>query len=217
MSFKRCLCLIVALITILLTFAGCGSSDSEGIGAGGETKLSDLSGKKIGVMTGSIQAVMMPEMIPDAEYLEFNAVSDLIVALNSKKIDAFGCDESLYTSMLWEGQSVDRIDEPLGESNYGIIFPQGERDALREEINAYIVAIQKDGRLSQLEAKWFGPQEPTEFAAYDDLTGANGTITFAVNSAAMPFVYRKNNMFVGFDIEFMAGFAKDYGYEADQR
>ena len=212
MRFRKCLCLIMALITILLAFAGCGAQNDDGIGSGGETKLSDLSGKKIGVMTGSIQAVMMPDIVPDAEYMEFNAISDLIAALNSKRIDAFGCDESLYTSMLWEGQAVDRIDEPLDKSNYGIIFPKGQKLALQNELNAYIKAVKEDGRLDQLEAKWFGPQEPTEFVSYESLSGTKGTITVAINSAAMPFVYRKNNKFVGFDIEFITGFAKECGY-----
>ena len=212
MKIKRILCLLFALLMVVSLLAGCSSANNDGIGLGGETKLSDLSGKKVGVMTGSIQAVMMPELVPDATYMEFNSVSDLIVALNSKKIDAFGCDESLYTSMLWEGQAVDRIDEPLGESNYGIIFPKGKKLDLQQKMNEYIATVKANGSLEALEEKWFGAQEPTEFVSYDDLNGANGTITVAINSSSMPFVYLKNNQFVGFDIEFITGFAKEYGY-----
>jgi len=179
----------------------------------GTTHLSDLSGKKVGVLTGSIQAVMMPELVPDATYMEFNSISDLTVALNSNKIDAFGCDESLYTSMLWEGQAVDRIDEPLGESDYGMIFPKGQKLELQKEVNDYIAKIGADGTLQALEEKWFGAKEPTEFTSYDNLNGTKGTITVAINSASMPFVYLKNNKFVGFDIEFITGFAKEYGYD----
>ena len=179
----------------------------------GKTYLSDLSGKKVGVMTGSIQAVMMPELVPDAEYMEFNSVSDLIAALGSNKIDAFGCDESLYTSMLWEGQAVDRIDEPLDKSNYGVIFPKGKKLELQSEFNKFIADRTADGTLKELEDKWFGAKEPTEFASYDDLDGTNGTITVAINSASKPFVYLKNNKFVGFDIEFVVAFAKENGYK----
>ena len=213
MRMRKWLCVILALITILLTLAGCSSETDAPIGSGEETKISDLTGKKIGVMTGSIQAVVFPQLLPNADYLEFNSITDLIVALNSKKIDAFGCDESLYTSMLWEGQAVDRIDDPLDTSNYGVIFAKGQKLQLQGEVNAYIAQIKADGRLDAMEEKWFGPQEPTEFVPYDDLTGENGTITVAVYSAAMPFVYRKNNQFVGFDIEFITGFAREYGYD----
>ena len=180
---------------------------------GNTTHLSDLAGKRVGVMTGSIHAVMMPELVPDAEYMEFNSITDLIAALNSNKIDAFGCDESLYTSMLWEGQAVDRIDEPLGESNYGMIFPKGQKLELQKEVNDYIAKIGADGTLQALEEKWFSAKKPTEFTSYDNLNGTKGTITVAINSASMPFVYLKNNKFVGFDIEFITGFAKEYGYD----
>ena len=180
---------------------------------GNATHLSDLAGKRVGVMTGSIQAVMMPELVPDAGYMEFNSITDLIAALNSNKIDAFGCDESLYTSMLWEGQAVDRIDEPLGESNYGMIFPKGQKLELQKEVNDYIAKIGADGTLQALEEKWFGAKEPTEFTSYDNLNGTKGTITVAINSATMPFVYLKNNKFIGFDIEFITGFAQEYGYD----
>ena len=176
------------------------------------TKLSDLSGKKIGIVTGSIQAVLMPALVPDAIYMEFNSVPDLIVALGSKKIDAFGCDESLYTSMLWEGQAVVRIDEPLAKSNYGMIFPKGQNPDLQREVNEYIAAIKADGRMESLGGKWFGAKEPTEFASYENLKATNGTLTVAICSSSMPFVYLKNNRFVGFDIDLIADFAKEYGY-----
>lgn len=197
---------------ILASFVGCDSGGNEEIGSDGESKISDLSGKKIGILTGSIQAVMMPELVPDATYLEFNTLSDLIVALNSKKIDAFGCDESLYTSMLWEGQAVDRIDEPLDVSNYGFIFTKGKKPELQAEFNEYIASIKADGRHGALEEKWFGNKEPTEFMSYDNLSGTKGTITVAINSGSKPFTYLKDQKFVGFDIEVIVGFAKEYGY-----
>ena len=175
--------------------------------------LSDLSGKKVGVVTGSILAIMMPGLVPDAQYLEFNSVSDLIVALSSNRIDAFSCDESLYTSMLWKGLAVDRIDEPIGESNYGIIFPKGKKLNLQNEVNKFIADALQDGSLKALEDKWFSAKEPTEFVSYDNLSGTNGTITVAINSASMPFVYLKNNKYVGFDIEVITAFAKEYGYK----
>ena len=60
MRFRKWLCVIMALIAVLWSFAGCGTGQEDNIGSGGETRLSDLSGTKIGVMTGSIQSVMMP-------------------------------------------------------------------------------------------------------------------------------------------------------------
>ena len=212
MRIRKWLCVILALVTILLVFAGCGPKTEEQIGSGGATKISDLAGKKIGIMTGSIHAILLPEKVPDAQYLEFNTIADLIAALHSKKIDAFGCDESLYTAMLWEGQAIDRIDEPIIKSDYGVIFAKGKNPELRSQLNAYIADIKADGRWQALEDKWFAPQEPTEFASYEDLAGENGTITVAIYSGTKPFVYRKSDQFVGYDVDFITGFAREYGY-----
>lgn len=212
MNFRKWICLIMALITILLTFAGCDSGKNDDIVSGGETKLSDLSGKKIGVMTGSIQAIKLPKMIPDAIYPEFNNQADMIAAFLAGKIDSFSTDESIYTAMLWEGQKVDRIDEPMDVSDYGMIFAKGKAQDLQAKINQYIAKIRDDGTHKALEEKWFGDSEPTEFASYDDLSGENGTLTIGVSSSSKPFVYLKNGSYTGFEVEIMIGFCRENGY-----
>ena len=109
MRLKRWVCLLLALLMAVSLFAGCSSGRDDHDGLSGETKLSDLSGKKIGVMTGGLHAVLMPELIPDANYMEFNSVTDLIVTLNSKKVDAFGCgvnDLPLSMVLSWYEQKA---------------------------------------------------------------------------------------------------------------
>ena len=215
MNFRKLICLIMVLITILLAFAGCGAEKNGDIGSGGETKLSDLSGKKIGVVTGSIQAIKLPGLIPDATYLEFNTYADLIVAFNAKKVDAFSTDESIYKAMLWEGQSVDRIDEAIDLSDYGMIFGKGVDLDLQNKVNSYITKIKDNGAHKALEDKWFGDSEPTVFETYDDLDGANGTLKIGVSSASKPFVYIKDGKYAGFEVELMIGFCREYGYRLE--
>ena len=215
MNFRKWICLIMAFITILLAFVGCGAEKNGDIGSGGETKLSDLSGKKIGVVTGSIQAIKLPGLIPDATYLEFNTYADLIVAFNAKKVDAFSTDESIYKAMLWEGQSVDRIDEAIDLSDYGMIFEKGADLDLQNKVNSYIAKIKDNGTHKALEDKWFGDSEPTVFETYDDLDGANGTLKIGVSSASKPFVYIKDGKYAGFEVELMIGFCREYGYRLE--
>ena len=74
MRLKKWLCVTLALVTILLLFAGCNPKTEEQIGTDGATKISDLADKKIGIMTGTIFAITMPKRLPDAQYLEFNSM-----------------------------------------------------------------------------------------------------------------------------------------------
>ena len=131
---KRILCLLFALLMVGSLLTGCGSANNDDIGLGGETKLSDLSGRKIGIVTGTMTAVLVPKLIPDAIYVEFNSVADAKMALESGKVDAFPTDESIYLAMCWEGSAVARVDEPIAPSDYGVIFPKGKNPGLQNEI-----------------------------------------------------------------------------------
>ena len=215
MKMKRWISLLLAILMMVCCLVGCGSAEKEESTTGGTSKLSDLSGKKIGVVTGSIQAIKLPQIVPDANYLEFNTYADLIAAFNGKKVDAFSTDESIYKAMLWEGQNVTRIDEALDLSDYGMIFTKGADLDLQNKVNDYIAKIKSDGTHKTLEEKWFGDREPAEFASYEDLDDTNGTLKIGVSSASKPFVYIKNGMYTGYEVELMIGFCREYGYSLE--
>ena len=173
MTTKRVLYLLLAVFLIACCFAGCGKQPAGQTGAhpAEMTTLSDLSNKKIGIVTGTMTALLVPKLVPDAHYIEFNSTADVIIALESGKIDAFPTDESIYLAMLWEGNSVDRVAEALACSDYGILFGKGKNLPLQQQVNAYIAKIREDGRFNALQEKWFGDSEPKEFVSYDNLTG----------------------------------------------
>lgn len=183
--------------------------------SGSDSAFSSLSNKKIGVVTGSIQAIQLPKLIPDANYEEFNAYTDLITAFNANKVDAFSTDESIYKAMLWEGQKVTRVDQAIDISDYGMIFTKGKDLDLQNKVNGYIESIKANGTHKALEDKWFGDSEPTEFDSYDDLSGENGTLRIGVNTGSKPFVYLKNGKYAGFEVEMMIGFCREYGYQLE--
>lgn len=214
MKKKRLLCLFLTILMVASMLLGCTKSENPEAKeeSNAASTLSDLSDKKIGVMTGSVLAILLPDLIPDATFLEFNNYADVITAFHSKKIDTFSTDESIYKAMLWEGQSVDRIDEAVAPSDYGLIFGKGKNLELQEEMKAYIAKIKEDGTHKILEEKWFGDKEPTEFETYDDLKAVNGTLKIGINSASKPFVYEKNGKYTGFEVEVLIGFCKEYGY-----
>jgi polar amino acid transport system substrate-binding protein len=108
--------------------------------------------------------------------------------------------------------SIDRLDEVYETSDYGIAFKKGTNGELREQLNEFIATIKENGEYDRLQAKWFGDKEPTEFADPNALTGTNGTIRVVACNEAMPFGYIKNGKLVGYDIDFIVAFAKEYGY-----
>ena len=212
MMKKRIFCLCLAVLLLMSCLAGCKQNSGDEQRPSGNSTLSDLANKKVGVVTGSIQAIMLPDMVPDAIYLEFNNYADVITAFHSNKIDAFSTDESIYKAMLWEGQKVNRITEALSLSDYGLIFGKGQSLQLQQQINEYIAKIKDNGTHRVLEQKWFGDSEPTQFESYSDLSTAGKVLRVGISSASKPFVYEKNGMYAGFEVEFIIGFCREYGY-----
>lgn len=179
------------------------------------TELQDLAHAKIGLATGSVQAILLPEMLPEAEFQEYNTTTDVVMALASGKIDAFSEAVSVYCAMLWEGQKFTYIDEAIDTSEYGFIFGKGMNLELQEEIDTFLSEYKENGKLAELEAKWFANQEPEEFLDYTTLDGDRGTIKVVIDSTMKPFSYVKNGKYAGYDIEFLTLFAEEYGYKLE--
>ena len=69
------------------------AASSEKQNSGELKKVSDLSNKTIGILTGSVFDAIVSEALPDAKITYFNSHADSVAALNAGKIDAIPADE----------------------------------------------------------------------------------------------------------------------------
>ena len=205
---KRLLAALLAL-TVLLCLPGCGGEKAAE--AVPET-IQEFATARIGTTTGSIQCALVPEILPEAELVEFNSLTDAVMALTSGKVDAVATEDAVCMAMRREGQPLRRVAESMGTSPYGILFGKGTDPRLKEEFNAFLADSKADGSLEQLEQKWFGEQTPVDIPDYSDLTGRENVIRFAVESGQRPFSYIKDGKFTGYDVEILSLFAREYGY-----
>ena len=197
---------------VLSALAGCADKSKVG---GDKTNVEDYKNSKVGIMTGSYQSTIIGDFFPDATILEYNNPADMLYALTENKIDITMIDASSYTCALWEGLQISRLDEVAETSSYGIIFPKGQQQELRLQVNAFLAKIKENGTYDKLNEKWFGNKEPAEFLDPEALTGTNGTLRVIVNNELKPFGYIKNGKLVGYDVEILTLFAEEYGYRLD--
>lgn len=197
---------------VLSALAGCADKSKVG---GDKTNVEDYKNSKVGIMTGSYQSTIIGDFFPDATILEYNNPADMLYALTENKIDITMIDASSYTCALWEGLQISRLDEVAETSSYGIIFPKGQQQELRLQVNAFLAKIKENGTYDKLNEKWFGNKEPSEFLDPESLTGTNGTLRVIVNNELKPFGYIKNGKLVGYDVEILTLFAEEYGYRLD--
>ena len=204
--------LFSAFLVLMLLFClqGCGAK--EPTVAEPPDKIQDFATAKIGVTVGSVQNIVIPQILPDAEVVEFNTTTDAVMALISGKLDAFATEDAVCYAMQREGQPVHRVEESFGISNYGMVFGKGTDPQLKADFNAFLAAGKADGSIAVLEDKWFGPLEPAEFMDYSDLADKDNTILLVIEAGQKPFSYIKNGKYAGYDVELMALFAREYGY-----
>lgn len=215
MKIKRILCLFCSVILAMSLFTGCKSQTEEDQNqdAGVVRSLEDLYGRNIGVLTGSIWDGVAKEDFPDSERKYFTTVTDMIIALEQRKISTFFIDRTVYTNMRWENAPVTVLDETVGEVSNAVIMAKDNYDReLLEQINAFIARSRENGVMDELAEKWFSDTEPEEHPDYSVLTGENGTLKIAVENAQKPMAYRKNNVFTGYEVEFLTRFAQEQGY-----
>ena len=212
MKRKKILCLFMIFLFVLSALAGCADKSKVG---GDKTNVEDYRNSKVGIMTGSYQSTIVGDFFPDATILEYNNPADMLYALTENKIDITMIDASSYTCALWEGLQISRLDEVAETSSYGIIFPKGQQQELRLQVNAFLAKIKENGTYDKLNEKWFGNKEPDEFLNPEALTGTNGTLRVIVNNELKPFGYIKNGKLVGYDVEILTLFAEEYGYRLD--
>ena len=210
----RALWLLPAVLLALCLLSGCGGK-AAAPSEPSAPETQDYRGKRVGVMTGSIQDAQVAGRFPDAERLFFSSMPDMLSALRANKIDAFACPEALVRYMMTEAPDIDYRREWLGEGvQIGAVFPKTEAgQALCAQFNAFIREALRSGVYEEIQDTWFGADEskravPELYA----LPGPNGVLRMAADTSVAPFIYIKDGAPVGIDIDMVVRFCREYGY-----
>ena len=184
--------------------------------AGDEKTLADFENATLGILSGSSFDPLAKERFPNAERLYYSLVPDMILAVEQGKIDAYISETTYLAAAIWEGAKVKAAGEPLDRTSAGYIFQKdGANAAVRSQLNEYLTRAKENGQLDMLQKKWLGNAEPTEFFDSDTLTGENGTLRVAVAPDLKPVCYVKDGALVGYEVEVLQHFAKEYGYRLE--
>lgn len=170
-----------------------------------------LSGKTAGVMTGTPQDAIILAKVPDAKIQYFNSLTDVILALEKNKIDFAGLPTVSYNILAEEYPDLGYLDIPLAVYDVGTVFQKNaNKEALREQLNEYIQSLKDSGELEKKQQYWLYPNDWQNIDI--PKTGENGTLKMATTVTLKPFSFSLNNQCVGYEIDIIAGFCREYGY-----
>ncbi len=206
----RGLCLLIALILCLSTPL-CAWAEETTASADDAAVWEMLSGKTAGVMTGTPQDKIILSKVPNAKIQYFNSITDVALALETKKVDFAGLPTVSYYTLVQQYENFGYLDAAFAVYDVGTVFSKsGKNESVRLQLNEYIQKLKDNGQLEKLQDYWLFPHDWETLDIPE--SGKNGTLTMATASTLKPFSFRLNDQHVGYEVAIIAGFCKEYGY-----
>ena len=173
--------------------------------------LDELDGKRIGVVSGGISDELIEEYVGGSyTFYYYNSTSDMLVALQSKKIDAFAADEPIATLAANRYSWLGIISEDICEDKYGYFFQKGSDTT--EGFSDVITKMDASGMLDELKEKWCSADDSNKTIPDQDWDTSNGTLKMVTPGDKEPLSYVSGHQIVGYDIEVALLICKELGY-----
>lgn len=203
--------ILLIIISVTCLFTGCKTETLKEY-----TSVDDFKHATIGSIAGALVEKVTYDEFPDAKVLRYSSLKDVVIALQTGKIDGFMLDDLFYKGISWEQEGLTIIDTDFGQLRYGFAFKKNDKGAaLKKQVDEFILSLKNSGELETIQNKWFADEKPKENVDFSILTGENGTIKVAAGSDNIPFIYRQNSKFTGYEIDLLVQFCKAYGYNID--
>lgn len=189
-----------------------GETPTEAVAGRGKIRSNDdLAGSRVAAMLGSVQDVYVRKNYPTAEVLQYNTASDLVVAVESARVDMGVADKDFLGEILAENDQLAMLDEPLFSMNVGAGFNRDD-PGLREAFDVFLARIRSDGTYDDMVDRWFTRKQKAMPPLPEEGTG--GLIDVGTAAFGFPYGAIQDGDFAGFDIELARRFAASQGKQA---
>jgi ABC-type amino acid transport substrate-binding protein len=125
-------------------------------------QLSDLGGKKIGVIPGTTNEKALNEALKraviNATVVPIKTREEGLTQLEGGQIDAFASDKVLLTALAPKAKdpkAIALLTDDLSSEPYAITLPRGD-DNFRLAVNAALAQIYRSGNIVESFQRWFG-------------------------------------------------------------
>ena len=182
-----------------------------------DTPVSELDGKELGVQEAVLYEEMMFDRVPNANWNYFKMPNDSMLALMSNKISAYLIEEVSFYVQKANHPELVALDEYAGVAEYAIMVGdrEGKQATILSQINEFIAQCQADGTSEEMYEYWIKNFDPdTSTCDLTNGSGEAGELRIAIEGGYEPFSYESYGDFMGFDVDFMLRFCRQYGYEA---
>lgn len=164
-----------------------------------------LSGKRVGVIIGSVQDIAVTSMAPDADILRLSNSTDMIAALENGKVDVIG-EENLWVTFNKEiASKVDTVNAMLKPSPIGACFSL-DNTQLKQDFDSFLAEIRSDGTYQKIFDRWKNADDPAA-VALPQQRGTGKTLRVAIYPASPPFSLISSGAPSGLEIDILTEWA----------
>jgi polar amino acid transport system substrate-binding protein len=169
----------------------------------------DLADKRIGVLLGSAHEVWARKNLPKATILNFQAASDVILAVKTDKVDAALFDADPLKLVLQDNPDLGAMPGALFSFPVAPGFSK-DRPELTAAWDALIAKLQQSGELAEIRRRWIDDAGTAMPALPSSLEGAP-PLVLGTTDVGLPFAAVREGEMVGLDIELAQRFAASLG------
>ncbi|MFI4928901.1 MAG: amino acid ABC transporter substrate-binding protein [Burkholderiales bacterium] len=128
----------------------------------GARRLTDLGGKKIGVIPGTTNEKALNDALKraviNATVVPVKTRDEGLAQFEAGQIDALASDRTLLLAMAPKAKDPKAISlllEDLSFEPYAIVLPRGDDD-LRLAVNSALAQVYRSGNIAEIFTRWFG-------------------------------------------------------------
>ena len=169
--------------------------------------LDELTGKKIGMITG-FDTVLKGSLGHDNTFVYYPTTTDAIIALQKDRVDTVCVDEPVARLAVSANEGLCIMPETVAEAEYGIVFPKNS--PFLASFDSVIKQFWEDGTIEALEKKWMDGDEEGKVLIPRDWEGKSGTVRYYHDATYNPMCYiGKGGESAGYDLDLVLMAARE--------
>ena len=162
-------------------------------------KLSDLSGKFVGVQSGTTLDEQVQQLIKLPRIQYFANIPEMTKALEQRDLDGIAVDYSVAETILKQHSDFSILKDRLNKDEFGIAMRKNS--PFKASIDSCIKVLQKKGEIQKIKDKWSKNKSAVRAIKQDWI----GTDTLFVGTEALyaPYEFYQWGELSGIDIDIM--------------
>ena len=172
-----------------------------------------LSGKRVGVVIGSVQDMAISEMAPDADIQRVTSYTDMLASLKSGKVDVTGADNLSAVFNKEVASMVDTVNACLPGTPIGACF-QLDNKELKQDFDSFLAEIRSDGTYQKIIDRWSNVDDPTAVEP-PQRRGTGRTLHVAIYPAMPPFSFISSGEPSGLEIDLLSEWANRRNWQLE--